>query len=278
MEQSESTSQLLASAPNGYRVQRELKPGLSWLATAPDGRKVVLKILPETCLLQDQLHAEIRDRLERIRELPHVGVANFLGVEHDGNRKLAVWEHVPGTTLDAYAADHAGALPRSLACELVSAVQTLHALGLSHGAIHSRNVIITPTGAVRLTHLSPLLYLDHDIDVQGLLEVLPLLGCRQPLADLTCNSPMRALEQRVLAWARGGAGIRETIVEKKPSSFWDDRKLALAGALLTASAGLALTWGIVYFVRRTSPETDTQPPALGSSQAPGPDVPGSVAE
>src|SRR5947209_12714971 len=84
----------------GYGVERTLVPGQSWLACAPGGRRVVLKALDEDCLWKGQLHPNIRDRLARVRELAHAGVANLYGVERDGPLTYLVWEHVPGDTLD----------------------------------------------------------------------------------------------------------------------------------------------------------------------------------
>ena len=69
----------------GYRVLRTLLSDQSWLAEAPGGRRVVLKVLDEDCLWKGQLHPNIKDRLGRVRELAHVGVANLYGVERDVN-------------------------------------------------------------------------------------------------------------------------------------------------------------------------------------------------
>ena len=159
----------------GYRVIRELSPGRTWLARAAGGRDVVLKLLDEDCLWKGQLHPNIKDRLGRVRELAHVGVANLYGVERDGAMVYMVWEFVPGRTLDEYAAGegrtHRDVL--ALARELMLGVEMLHARGIVHGAIKGSNVIVGEGGRrVTLTHVSPLLYGDPVEDVRAAVAML----------------------------------------------------------------------------------------------------------
>src|SRR5689334_3883742 len=89
----------------GYCVDRALAPDQSYLATGPGGRKVVLKRVDEDCLLGNQLHPSIKERLSRVRELAHGGVANLHGVERDADAAWLVWEFVQGPTFDEYVAD-----------------------------------------------------------------------------------------------------------------------------------------------------------------------------
>ena len=44
--------------------------------------------------------------------------------------------------------------------------------GIVHGAIGGGNVIVTPTGSVRLTHVSPLLYADPGPDAEAVVHLL----------------------------------------------------------------------------------------------------------
>jgi serine/threonine protein kinase len=135
------------------------------------GRRVVLKQLDNDCLLDGQLHPMIRQRLERIRELPVKSVANLLGVERiDGVAQL-VWEFVPGTPLAELQTDD---WPR-LAREVVLAIESLHAAGIVHGAIHGRNVLLDENGEIRLTNVSPLLYDDPQQDAQDAIAMLEQL-------------------------------------------------------------------------------------------------------
>src|SRR5688572_3508433 len=83
----------------GYEILRALAAEQSWLASAPGGRLVVLKTLDEDCLWKGHLHPNVKDRLGRVRELAHSGVANLYGVERDGGLTFLVWEYVAGETL-----------------------------------------------------------------------------------------------------------------------------------------------------------------------------------
>src|SRR5688572_20858910 len=176
----------------GYTVLEGFTSGLTWLAAAPGGRRVVLKVLDEDCLWKNQLHPSIKDRLGRVRELAHTGVTNLYGVERADGLVYAVWEYVPGETLDQFALSPA-CDPRKLvevATEVLFAVEMLHARGIVHGAIKASNVVIDPAGGRPvLTHVSPLLYSDPQEDVRAAAHMIRSLVARRgdaatPLARL----------------------------------------------------------------------------------------------
>src|SRR5207253_3384972 len=60
--------------------------------------------------------------------------------------------------------------------QILTHVEGLHALGIVHGAIHGRNVIVRPDGGVTLTHVSPLLYHEMAVDVEALKELMARMG------------------------------------------------------------------------------------------------------
>jgi hypothetical protein len=162
----------------GRAILRELTPGQSWLADDPSGRRVVLKRLDDDCLLPGRLHPTVRDRLGRVRELAHPAVANLHGVERDGSVVVLVWEYLEGIPLEQRAPEMSQEELNLLARELVLCVQAMHALGIVHGAIHGRNIIVQPGGGLRLTHVSPLLYTDPAADLEALTGLLRSLGQR----------------------------------------------------------------------------------------------------
>lgn len=179
-----------------YLVLRELTPGLTYLATGPGGRKVVLKRLEEDCLFEGRLHVSIKERLERIQEVAHGGVANLYGVERVGEFVFLVWEHVEGVALEEYLLkpDARGRLPdlMEVGRELVMSVEGLTRLGLVHGALHGGNIFVTDKG-IRLTHLSPYLYTDPQEDARAVVELLlESLNTRYQPGDL----PMHRLLTR----------------------------------------------------------------------------------
>ncbi len=218
-----------------YRIERELGVG-SFLARESNGRRVVLKMLEGDCLLKGQLHPMIKDRLGRVREWAHLGVANLHGAERDGERAFLVWEFVEGKTLEEYLGEEErerGKLAK-MASEIVLHVESLHALGIVHGAIHGRNLIVRPDGAVKLTHVSPLLYHEEGVDVGALREVLGEMG-----------------------FESGGEGqsLKELLEVIRPKEFQIDekgaapegehlRRWALIGAIVAAVIGAGMAWMI----------------------------------
>lgn len=158
----------------GYVIQRPLRDDQSYLGTGPGGRPVVLKRVDGDCLLGSHLHPSIRERLARVRELAHGGVANLHGVAREGEAAWLIWEYVEGKTLDEYFTDDRRTPVDLLnvSRELILAVDSLHSQGIVHGALVGSNVIISPEGALRLIHVSPLLYTDMDVDVESVLSFL----------------------------------------------------------------------------------------------------------
>lgn len=155
-----------------YRILARLADA-TYHAIGPGGRAVVLKGIDPTCLLGDQLHSQIRDRLNAIRGLPHPQIAHLLGAERDGDFIFAVWEYLDAQPFNQWAT-RPGREPRHvilMARELMLAVEGLHALGIVHGCLHAGNVFVRD-GHIRLTHLSPLLYTDPREDAVAVLRLL----------------------------------------------------------------------------------------------------------
>ena len=236
----------------GYAVDAALSED-AYLAIGPGGRGIVLKRMEDDCILKGQLHPAVRDRLGRVREIAHGGVANLFGVERDAGAAWLVWEYVEGEPFDAYAA-HPDRPLRQLAVagrEVALAVDLLHAQGIVHGALHGGNVIVTPGGAARLTHVSPLLYEDPGEDaaaVTAMLESAVSLrgGENSSLGWLLARAREERLGLRALA-GRLAALIESRELEDAGTTLVEEtrrpRRLALYGAaavaLLGAGAGVA---------------------------------------
>jgi hypothetical protein len=157
-----------------------------------------------------------------------VGVASLYGVEREGEQAYLVWEYVDGATWE----EHVGGgqmpekAPAALRRELKAAVESLHALGIVHGALHERNVLVRPDGRVILTHISPLLYNDPEVDRDAVRELLERLGEDESAAPAS------------------DAGVQAA----EPSEDRRARKWALLGAFLTAAAGALIAWAIWKWV------------------------------
>src|SRR5262249_5668254 len=138
---------------------------------------------------------------------------------------------------------------------LVHHVESLHALGIVHGALHERNVIVERDGGVRLTHVSPLLHSDPDQDVAALLRLLRLLGFSAALERLPSGQPVQlhAVRAALGAWsklrfAEGDSGQSSSSAQPGASATaqteeenrW--RRASLLAALAVALAGAAIAF------------------------------------
>jgi hypothetical protein len=153
---------------------------------------------------------------------------------------VLVWERVEGQPLSEYLASSVAddSRLRTLARELIANVEAMHALGIVHGAIHGRNVIVTPRGGVKLTHVSPLLHTDPQVDVEAVVSLLAELGLLEAVEGTVAE--LRELRPRLddaSAMARPADG--DAHAER---SLLTPRRLALAGAAAAALAGALLAW------------------------------------
>lgn len=178
----------------GYTIIEPLREDQTYLAAAPGGRKLVLKMLPADCLLEDQLHPAIYERLARVRELAERNISNLHGVERDGAYTFLVWDYVAGTALSESAA--AKFTYRDLlriSRELVLTIESLHGAGIVHGALKPGNVIFDrDESRVRVTHVSPLLHNDSQRDTEAIAQLL--LGLLESRKDR--ESPLGAVLQQ----------------------------------------------------------------------------------
>lgn len=272
MEPAASSPKLAGDASDigGYRILRTLSEQ-SWLGVATGDRHVVLKILDDDCLWQGQLHPNIRDRLARVRELAHAGVANLYGVERDGPLTYMVWEFAPGQTLAERAAS-----PRCgqrdfllLARELVLGVEMMHARGIVHGTLKASNVIIDADNRVVITHVSPLLYNEPSDDVQAIVAMLVELleqrgGLDSPLGHLLGQAGEEPMTLQRLA-TRLGAMIDsrepETLTPSDHAAARAIRQRAVMGAGATAVVAIAIFLGLKQYANARTPKPPAPPQA-----------------
>jgi serine/threonine protein kinase len=226
-----------------FTIIRNLNPAGTRLARDAVGRDVVLKAIHADCLLGDGLHPGIADRLARVRELAHLGVANLYAIQNDGGQIVAVWQYLPGETLEEYAGridsrEKLAAVER----EIALSVQALHGLGIVHGRLHERNIIVDERGTVFLTHVSPLLYYDAAAD-------------RADLAKMFAR----------LSQSRGWKPIE---IGKSAAAIRHSRVATLIGAAAVVVAAVALAVGIVWLTGRNSPGNHAPPRAPIEAMSP----------
>jgi hypothetical protein len=266
----------------GYEILRTLLPDQSWLASAPGGRLMVLKTLDEDCLWKGQLHPNVKDRLGRVRELAHSGVANLYGVERDSGLAYLVWEYVAGETLEERAGSK-GCGQRDLmvlARELVLAVEMLHARGIVHGALKASNVVVDPEGRVILTHVSPLLYTEPGEDVSQVVGLLWGLVERRAEVDSPLGRLLEEVEGEDVSLRRL-AGRLGALIEARESGLMTVggeesdqieakavRRRALLGAGATALLGMMLFFGLRQYANARTPKAPVPPQASPAALQP----------
>ncbi len=230
----------------GYRIVRELMPGKTFLATTSGDREVVLKLLETDCLLGQQLHPNIKDRLGRVREIANLALANLYGVQREGGVVYLVWEYLPGVSLNEWALDKR-ITPRQvvwLARDLALTIEGLHARGLIHGALHENNVIVHADGA-RLTHVSPLLYSEASVDESALQKMFNRTAdarheLRTSLACLLSAEPIpiRQWIAKLTAELQNADGVVRTVPGSTVAEDRRERRRTGLAAMVAVAAGV----------------------------------------
>jgi hypothetical protein len=289
MPSSRATPALPPSEIGQYRIARALTTGQTFLGIDPSGREVVLKVLANDCLMRGQLHVSIHERLSRVRELAHIGVANLYGVERAGDRVYVVWEFIRGQPLSEYAKTLSFCDDFSkLAREIILTVEALHALGIVHGRIHPGNFMVTDRGQIRLTHISPLLYDDPLTDAHDLAAMLRQMAIDCGWADsqlamsakeetsslprlrarLANASDPPAGKSKAGAEATARAETTETAAaieggqtSEKSLKLPGPRRMLLLATGIVILAAVALAWGILRWINGSGAAKSIPPEA-----------------
>ena len=262
----------------GYEILSTLPEGESALALAAGGRRVVLKRLDPDCLLRSdanpKLHATIRDRLARVRELAHARVANLYGVEHDRGIVYLVWEYVEGRPLEDWAiGEQRRPSQRELLLasrELILTVEALHARGIVHGAIHGRNVIVDPQGKLKLTHVSPLLYSEPRHDIDSIADLFGHIAQQRGEAESPLDRLAHEVHYEPDATLRSMGARASSLIDLRRDEASEEqerrgdarrRRRSRLAAALVLMAALGLSWEIRQSVRRLTPPPPSPPQA-----------------
>jgi hypothetical protein len=238
--------------------------------TTRRGRQVILRQLPPDCLLEGQLYPSIRERLERIRQIPHAAVGALLGVESDSDGIVWLeWEWIDGQPFTDAASDPARSTRQvaSLMRELALEVEAFHNAGLVHGALDDSSVLVDRLGKIRLTCASPLLH--HDIAV----DELAVMTMLQEVVDRR-NEQESSLGQLIARARSENWALRAVRMElageldsNEPSPAFGNapraesrlRTGALLAATIVAIVGAVTSLAIYLTVRRAQPSPPTPP-------------------
>lgn len=182
--------------PSPYTILRTLQPDQSWLATGPDGRKVVLKVLPDDCQIGQKLHPNIAERLQKLREIPLIHYAHLIAVERIDERVMMVMQYLEGTPITQVSSLD----PRRLLRELSIAVQAMHQFGIVHGQIHPNNVLVDAQGNVQLLDASPYLFEDAQVDFDSIEQIAEQLGIQDEQSIDEQETVKREAEDKRFQW------------------------------------------------------------------------------
>jgi hypothetical protein len=246
----ESSSDSVGEAEEAFSLVETLTADRTFLCTDVSSNIVVLKRLNDDCLHRRQLHPSIRERLAKVRELPHPRLATLRGVERWQGNACLVWTWLDGETWEELVAKPLEDVG-SLASALVEAVDALHEL----------NVTVRANGQVWLTDLSPYLYSDPAADIAAVIrmldEVLPSLppAAAERLARLLDETAagrfgLRQLSQALRELQTEDNG--DVAMETANGGSYRMRSLVSAGLVLLMGAGLwaATRW---YYSKKLAP-------------------------
>ena len=122
------------------------------------GETVAIKLLNENAAGQDQSLSDLKKQFAdeaRIHSMvSHPAIAGFRQARLDSSPLYFVMEYVDGVTLIDYMRRNRGLTEAELldfSCRILSALSHIHAKGIVHCDIKPQNVIVTPSGKVKLT-------------------------------------------------------------------------------------------------------------------------------
>ncbi|HYK19408.1 MAG TPA: protein kinase, partial [Pyrinomonadaceae bacterium] len=139
-----------------YRVLSRLgKGGMGEVYLAEDaklGRKVALKFLSPELAGDNWAKRQLEREAQAAAKLDHPNICPVYGIEEDGEHTFIVMQFVDGETLG----DMIG--KRSIDCEqmvplarqIVGALAEAHAHGIMHRDVKPRNIMVTPSGHVKV--------------------------------------------------------------------------------------------------------------------------------
>ncbi|MGC5014320.1 serine/threonine protein kinase [Streptosporangium sp. DT93] len=126
-----------------YRITGRLGEDV-YLATAPEGDRVVVRLLPA-----DVDRERLREAMEPLREIPAFCTAQVLGSGTHGDRPYIVSEYVDGPTLPEVVASEGVLDPAALhrlAVGTMTALVALHQAGTVHGDLDPARVVFGADG------------------------------------------------------------------------------------------------------------------------------------
>ncbi len=115
-------------------------------------------------------------------------------------------------------------------------------------------MIVTQSQAVVLTHVSPYLYNDPDVDIDALLDVLKVVGCDMSVPTGGSLPSLRQIIAHLSRRPENGKARCTVVPEDLDRTGAGVRYGAILGAIVAAILGAALAWGLWRLASRAGPQ------------------------
>ncbi|HEX8283788.1 MAG TPA: protein kinase [Pyrinomonadaceae bacterium] len=225
-----------------YKILKQLgRGGMGEVYLAEDtrlGRRVALKFLSAKLVDDTWAKRQLTKEAQAVAILDHPNICAVHGIEEAEGYSFIAMQYAEGDTLAALIRKHLPDIPRavSLAVQIAGAVAEAHAHGIIHRDIKPQNIVVTPTGQVKV--------LDF-----GLAKSVQLKRDAGPLAEDTSQISNSGLVVGTVAYMSPeqlraerldfrsdifsiGAVLYETVCGKKP--FARDSNAEVISAILTS--------------------------------------------
>lgn len=118
------------------------------------GKDAFLRLLEPSYATESKFVTAIQEHVERLRAVNHPNLEKFVDTVIEGSQVALVSEFVQSITLEERVkrlASFSVQLAVSTAVSVCEALVVAHQAGIIHGDVSSRNVLITPSGTIKLT-------------------------------------------------------------------------------------------------------------------------------